>query len=42
VPIHEVFRTGAQVSVWATGLLAVMFLLALRFAMRARTRDVTG
>lgn len=41
VPIHEVFRTGAQVSVWATGLLAVMFLLALRFAMRARTRDVT-
>ncbi len=40
--VVEVFQRGAQASVWATGLLALMFLLALRFATRPRTRGVTG
>ncbi len=39
--LEEVFRRGAQVSVWATGFLALMFLLALRYAARDRTRALT-
>lgn len=39
--IEELFRRGSQASVWATGLLAVMFLLAFRYASRAQTRAIT-
>ncbi|MFO0651063.1 MAG: hypothetical protein U0326_32860 [Polyangiales bacterium] len=40
VTLQEVFRRGSQMSVWATGLLALMFVLALRYASRERTRAV--
>ena len=42
VTLDEVFRRSAQVSVWATGLLALMFASGLHYAMRPATRDATS
>mgnify|MGYP000934536020 CR=1 FL=1 len=42
VPVEEFFRLTASVSVWGTAVLGGIFLAALGFASRPRTREHTG